>query len=631
MKRYRHAVAAAALLAVGCAPEGGDPASGTAAPSATSVDAPAAPTYAADVASILYANCAACHREGENAPFTLTSYEDARRRARQIAEVVTSGYMPPWPPSTSADEPARFHGQRGLTQTEVTTLTRWFEQGAERGDAAAEPPPPSFAARADGWTLGPPDLVVEMPEAYVLGPRGDLEQGTSSEDVYRNFVIESPVTSTRHVRAIEFRPGNARVVHHAFVLVDSTDGSRRQDEADPGPGFDGIHPPETALTPGGFFLSWTPGRVPFAGERGLSWALEADTDIVLQVHMQPSGKTEEVRASVGFYFDEGPPTRRPVTLGLFSKEIDIPAGEGDYHVEVEYRLPVDVDVLAVLPHAHFLGKSMRGLARTPDGERVSLIEIPEWDFNWQEAYRYLEPVRLPRGTVLELDFAYDNSRTNPRNPNVPPARVTYGLDSVDEMCELWLQVLPRNPADGPALQKDFDRILMQQVAADARRSLAENPDDAQSHLRLAQTLVGGGKLAEAESELREALRLDPTLVDATLLLADLIERSGRRDEARRQLGAALSRRPAEARLHFALGSLHYRANELKQALPSYLEAVRLAPDDFRSRLQLGVTHARMGNLDGALACFERCVELRPDDPDARKNLEQARRMKARRR
>jgi Flp pilus assembly protein TadD len=581
---------------------------------------PEAPTFAKDVAPIVYANCASCHRAGENAPFTLTSYEDVRRRARQIAEVAESGFMPPWPPHVGPGEEGRFLGQRGLTAGEVETLRRWSDTGAPRGEST-EPTVPVFP---EGWKLGEPDLIVQMPEAYTLGPEG--------EDVYRNFVIAGPVDAlgSRRVRAFEFRPGNNRTVHHAFVLTDATDGSRRQDDADPSPGFDGIHPPKSATTPDGFFLGWTPGRLPFEGTRGMSWALDVGTDLVIQLHLQPSGKPEEVRSSIGLYFDDGPPTRHPVTIGLFSKELDIPAGAADHTVEVSYRLPVDVDVLAVLPHAHFLGKSVRAFAELPSGETVELIELPEWDFNWQEAYYYAEPLALPRDTVLQLRFTYDNSLANPRNPNLPPRRVMYGLQSTDEMCELWLQVLARNPQEVELLRRDFDKVLMAQVSDDARRALDESPDDAQAHLRLGQALLGQGKLEEAAAELRAALELDPNATDATVLLAAVLERRGQRDDARRALIEALARRPGNARLHFALGSFHYRTNELPQALASYRESVRLDPTDFRAQLQLGVTLARTGDLDAAISRFERCVELRPDDPDARKNLEQARTMRARR-
>jgi len=614
--RIRDSVARAAVLlalAAACS----EPSSTPAPPPSTE-----APTFARDVAPIVYAHCASCHRAGENAPFVLTSYEAVRRRARQIADVAESGFMPPWPPRVEPGEPRRFLGQRGLTEDEIGTLRRWHDTGTLRGDSA-EPALPVFP---EGWKLGEPDLVVEMPETYLLRPEG--------EDVYRNFVIESPIegpgASPRRVRTIEFRPGNSRIVHHAFVLTDTTDGSRRQDAADPLPGFDGIHPPESATMPDGFFLGWTPGRLPFEGTRGMSWALDVGTDLVIQLHMQSSGKPEEVRSSVGLYFDDGPPTKHPVTIGLFSKEVDIPAGEADHTIEVSYRLPVDVDVLAVLPHAHFLGKSLRAFAELPDGTTEELIEISEWDFNWQEAYYYVEPVALPRGTVLQLRFVYDNSLANPRNPHLPPRRVTYGLQSTDEMCELWLQVLPRNPEDLAALRRDFDKVLMAQVSDDARRALDESPDDAQAHLRLGQALLGQGQLDEALAKFRAALELDPTMTDAAVLLAATLERRGQRDEARRELVQAIARRPGTARLRFALGSLHYRANELQPALASYREAVRLDPTDFRARLQLGVTLARTGDLDGAIASFERCVEQRPDDADARKNLDQARAMRARR-
>ena len=170
--------------------------------------------------------------------------------------------------------------------------------------------------------------------------------------------------------------------------------------------------------------------------------LEKETDLVLQIHMQRTGKTELLQPSIGFYFTNKPPAKAALLIGLLSQLIDIPPGEKNYVVERTFKLPVDVQVLGVMPHLHYLGKEVQGFATLPDGARKWLIFIKHWDFNWQGEFRYTKPVFLPKGSILTMRYTYDNSAENLRNPNHPPRRVTFGPQSTDEMGELWLQVLP---------------------------------------------------------------------------------------------------------------------------------------------------------------------------------------------
>ena len=210
-----------------------------------SSDARGAVTFADDVAPIIYRSCSGCHRPGLPAPFELLTYEDARDHADEIANAVADRRMPPWLPS--ADHGA-FLGDRRLTAGEVATIERWIEAGAPEGDTSHMPPPPTFG---EGWQLGEPDLVVEMQRPYVLpGGGGDL---------FRNFVIPVPLDSSRYVRAVEIRPGNRQVVHHAVLSVDPTRSSRRLDAEDPEPGFGGMVTFGDAHSPDGFFVGWTPG------------------------------------------------------------------------------------------------------------------------------------------------------------------------------------------------------------------------------------------------------------------------------------------------------------------------------------------------------------------------------------
>lgn len=403
-------------------------------------------TFTRDVAPILFENCAACHGPRGPGPFSVLSFEEVRARADLIAKYTASRYMPPWLPSPGYRELA---GTRRLDSAEIAMIQAWVAAGAPRGDPADLPPAPEFTS---AWALGEPDLVVEMP-AYSVPAEG--------RDLYRNLVASVPGDMRRYVRAVDLRPGNRGVVHHARLMVDSTTSSRELDASDPEPGFDGMELMSNANNPPGHFVGWTPGRVPQAGYEHLAWALEPGSDLVLQLHLRPSGRPETVRARVGLYLADEPPSRTAVLVLLGTEVIDIPAGASNYVVRDSFTLPVSVDVLSVYPHAHYLGKTMEGFARLPDGRTEHLLHIDDWDFDWQDQYRFAEPLTLPAGTVLGMRFTYDNSVANPQNPNDPPVRVTYGSSSTDEMASLIIQVVPRSSADaetlGERLEWDYAR------------------------------------------------------------------------------------------------------------------------------------------------------------------------------
>src|SRR5678815_1781264 len=196
--------------------------------------------------------------------------------------------------------------------------------------------------------------------------------------------------------------------------------------------------------PEGHLLSWQPGRLPSPGSIERAWRLSKGTDMVLQMHLRPTGKPADVRSSVGFYFTDRPPTQLSYLLVLRPPVIDIPAGEKNHVVESSYTLPQEVDVVGLLPHAHYLGKELAGSATLPDGTVKPLILIKNWDFNWQSDYRYKQPLKLPKGTKVSMRFVFDNSDSNVHNPNHPPKTVRYGPNSTDEMAELWLEVTPKD-------------------------------------------------------------------------------------------------------------------------------------------------------------------------------------------
>jgi hypothetical protein len=522
-------------------------------------------TFYHDVAPIIYNRCAPCHHPGQAAPFDLLSYADVQKHARQIRSVVEQRIMPPWLPD-AADGP--FLGQRSLSTEQIATIQHWVEQGEPEGSASDAPIAPKWV---EGWQLGTPDLVIRMAEPYGLPADGP--------DVYRSFVIPIPNTSKRFVKGIELQPGNPRIVHHAFMRIDATDGSKRRDAQDPGPGFGGLHTPVSARTPEGQFLSWQPGKLHTFVPRGLAWILETNCDLVLQLHLRPSGKPEVIQSSVGFYFTDEAPTNTPFKIGLQTFAIDIPAGASAHPVRESYTLAADVEVLSVLPHAHYLGRDMQAIATLPDGKQQRLLHIANWDFNWQGEYLYEKPIFLPKGTTLSMVYLYDNSTNNARNPNQPPQRVRYGLQSTDEMAELWLQVLPRNAQDFVAMTRyDQPRVFRSAIAYN-QFLLGLNPDDSRAHNEVGRAKLFLGQYGEAEASLRRAVALDPAFDEPHYFLGVLFRMHNRLADAATEFGAAVRNNPDNARAHGSLGIVLLGQGQNDEAESHLRTALRLDPQD----------------------------------------------------
>jgi hypothetical protein len=392
----------------------------------------AAPTFSHDVAPILYRECAACHRPAGVGPFSLLTYQDAAKRAQLIAAVTAKRYMPPWLP----DAP-RFGHERRLSDAEIQTLARWAAGGAPQGNPAETPSAPRFA---EGWQLGKPDLEAEMREPFAVAAEG--------LDLYRCFVVPSGAAADRWVRALDIRPGNARVVHHVLLFQDTTGTARKRDT---GSGYSCFGTP--GFLPARGLGGWTPGSLPYVVPDGAPELLHAHADLVLQVHYHPTGKPETDRTRLALYFTDKRPQRRVMDIPLGSSRIDIPAGSRTFQATDHFTLPVDVTVLAINPHAHYLCREMTGRAILPDGSQRILLHIPDWNFNWQQQYTFAQPVKLPEGTRLEMEYTYDNSSANPRNPNHPPKRVVFGPSSTDEMAGLHIEVSPGDDDDAEELSQ----------------------------------------------------------------------------------------------------------------------------------------------------------------------------------
>lgn len=599
-------------------------------------------TFNKHIAPLMFHYCSPCHRPGEAAPFSLLTYADVRQHASQIVAVTERRYMPPWPPDGGYGD---FAGVRRLTAAQLRLIAEWVKQGSIEGDAADLPPAPRFT---EGWQIGPPDLVVQIPKPYRLAAGGG--------DVFRNFVVPVNLNEVRYVRAIELRPGNKRVVHHANIWIDRRQSLRRRDGEDGQPGFPGMETASTearsdSFDPDSHFLFWKPGTVIEPEPDGMNWRLDPGTDLILNLHLQPSGKEETVQPVIGFYFSAQPPRLHPMLVQLENDgAIDIPPDGRNFTVTDHVTLPVGVEVLAIYPHAHYLGKQVEAWATLPDGTRTWLIKIADWDINWQAVYKYREPVLLPKGTTVEMRIRFDNSESNPRNPNHPPKRVRTGPRSQDEMGHVWLQVLPKKESE------EDPRVGLQEAVM--QRRLEKYPGDFVAHCNLGALYTTRGKFGEAVShfeqalriqpgsatarnglgagllaegrvddairELRETLRVDPAHFNTRWNLSKALVRKGDLAGATAELDALLRQKPNDADAQAGLAMVYFMQQRYDEALPHFQEAVRLRPEDADIRTNLGALLASRGDLRGAIQSFEAALKLNPDDKVAQDYLTRAR-------
>ncbi|MDE0103343.1 MAG: tetratricopeptide repeat protein [Bryobacterales bacterium] len=574
------------------------------------------------------------------------TYDDVAKRAPFVGEVVMRRYMPPWPPSSDI---AKFKGDRRMPEAEIATLLDWIEAGRPEGRAEDRLNVPTWP---DGWTMGEPDLVLEMSEEFDVPAEGS--------DVFRNFVLPIPVSQTRFVRGFEFRPGNPGLVHHARMLLDTSGVARKRDEHESGPGFSEGMALGEAFDPDGHWIGWTPGKQPSLRDTDLAWRIEPGSDLVLELHMLPTGRPEVIRSSLGLYFSDEEPKQTPFILRLGRNDIDIPAGSSNYVIEDSYQTPVHIDVLSVYAHAHFLGRTVEGWAIEPNGTKRDLLEIDDWSFDWQDEYRYREPVSLPKGTRLFMRFSYDNSSENPRNPNRPPSRVTYGWKTEEEMGDLWFQVLARNEADRGLLARDFlHKERMAQIVGLAKQ-LEVNPQDLSKQKDLAYLNLQAGRLSDAvrvfegvieqdpssvfswhnlglalnlqdeviraRAAYQAALDLDPDHAPSMSNLAVLFANEGQSGEAEALLRRAIQAQPKYVEAYGNLGAILVSGGRIEEAFEVYRRAVGIDPSYGPVQFNLAGLYRQAGRIDvardhyraAAASGYERAAEL------ARKALEQMR-------
>ncbi len=538
------------------------------------------PTFARDVAPLIYRSCTPCHRPGQPAPFSLLSYADVHKKRDQLVEVTQQRVMPPWLMTHG-----EFEGDRRLAPAEIETLRRWVENGAPRGELAEEPSAPQFTM---GWQLREPDRIVTVPEALVVPADGP--------NLFRNLVIPIEVSKLRYVEAIEIRPGSP-AVHHAVLAVDSSRESRRLDALDAEPGFPGMIA-GGAVPPDGHFVGWTPGKRVRVEPPGLAWRLRPGQDLVLQVHLVPTGKRETVQPQIGLYFTDVPTTIEPFPLALFSDQIDLPPGTTDFVLRDHMTVPVPITVLRLYPHAHYLCRRMRGWATLPNGAVQELFAIDAWDFDWQDDYQFRTPVRLPAGSKLAIEYHYDNSDSNPANPHRPPVHVRFGQQSADEMGTLTLMVTVADYAE-----------RLQLAEACFARDVEKCPKDAGLLRKLAGLRREMGKSRLALATAQEALRLDPEAPDGWYELGMCHERDGQGNDAEQAYGEVLRRDPAHGGANLQLGGLLARSRRTEAALQHFERALLALPNLPLLHCNLGTARFVSGDLAAAERSYRRALEL----------------------
>jgi Flp pilus assembly protein TadD len=590
-------------------------------------------TFSADIAPIVFDRCAGCHRPQGAAPFSLLTYSAVKQRASLIATATRARLMPPWKSEPGYGE---FIGHRRLTDVEIDLIQRWAAEGALEGNARDLPPAPAWS---EGWQLGRPGLAVSFPEPYVVPADG--------RDFSRIFVLRLPVSAPIYVNGFEFRPGSSGVVHHANIRIDETSRSRELDQHDPGPGYSGLLL-SSAVYPDGHFLGWTPGQVAPRLPKGLAWRLMPGTDFVIEIHFVPDGRTHAVQPAVGLYFTEEPPERTPAMLRLGRQHIEIPAGESHYISSDAFVLPVDVELQAVQPHAHYRAREVKGTATLPDGRSTPLIYIKDWDYRWQHVYRYVTPPSLPKGTRIELQYVFDNGADNPRNPQQPPQPVHWGQRSTDEMGDLWVQMLTRTDQDLRILKEalqvkhvseevvGYEAMIRGEPANVALRNdvavaytgmgqpdkavrhlemvVRLQPDSATAHYNLGTVLSSIGNVARAVEEYQQALELRPDYALAHNNLGHALLAMARTDDADRQFHEAVRLDPQNAGAHYNIGMIARARGDQREAIERFRTAVRVQPDWVQAVAQLAwmlatTPAAALRDVDQAIRLADHAVSL----------------------
>lgn len=562
-------------------------------------------TYHEDVAPIMRRHCLECHQQDGAAPFAYASYGDVKRRASQIQVVTESGFMPPWLPEKGHGE---FKNSRRLSVEELATIAKWVASGSLEGESQ-EKTPDGGESLADGpWRLGEPDLVLTTP-AFQLPADGP--------DQFRNFILKLPFSDARWVEAVEFIPGDARPMHHIRLGLDESGVSRELDSQDESAGYGGMM---WATDPPGQLVNWTPGKRPTAPSKGVAWRLHPSNDLVLQLHLQPTGKPEQVKARVGLHFASGPPTRKPFVLQLGRRDLNIPAGDPSYEAVDTFELPVDVSAVSIYPHAHSLCTKVRASAVLPDGQKKWLLRIDEFDENWQDVYEFREPVHLPKGAKIEVAFTYDNSADNPRNPFSPPRQIGYGRNATDEMADVYLRLFPVKGGQLDVLKTIAAKREMLANIGAYRSILQSDPEDMWSRNALAVLILQTGEVDEAITVLKEAIAFDSDFALSHVNLGQAYLADGVADDALKQFEQALAIDEDEWRAHLGRAGVLLARGEAKEAETAYRRVLELNPHSHQAHRAMGGIFEAGGELEKAVRHYDQAVDVVQDDVQTRVKL-----------
>lgn len=398
-------------------------------------------TYSEHVAEILNRRCVECHREGELAPFPLTSYEDVIGWSEMIVEVVSQGRMPPWFADPRYGE---FSNDCSMSEEEKQTLYTWVNNGSPQGDPAATPASPEFT---QGWNIGEPDAVYTMPEPYTVQADGTID--------YQYFTIDPQLTEDVWVTAAEARPDNTSVVHHIVLFAlppggggfgggdrargdenrrgerdDADEGERRSRRGEGrrrGGGGEG------AIAGGQLIAIYAPGMPAWQYPEGMALEVKKGSTFVIQMHYTACGSEQQDQSYIGLKFAKPGEVKQSIRNGMaLNVGFEIPPHDNDYVVTSKTRFLRNTTLLQLFPHMHYRGKAFKFEAQYPDGTSEVLLDVPNYDFNWQLRYDLAEPKHLPRGTTMVCTAHYDNSADNLFNPD-PSETVGFGLQSFEEM------------------------------------------------------------------------------------------------------------------------------------------------------------------------------------------------------
>jgi len=377
-------------------------------------------TYSKDVAPIIYNKCATCHRAGEIGPMSLLNYGETRPWAKSIKQAVVGKVMPPWFADPNV---GHFSNDARLPQSEIDTIAKWVDNGAPEGNKADLPPAPKFV---EGWVLGKPDVVIEMPESFEVPAEGVIP--------YKYFTAKTDFTEDKWVRGVEIRAGQRSVVHHIILSLREPGGPSATGAAG------------DVRTGRSVQLAGTaPGLQPKMYREGVARLIKAGSEIVFQMHYTPNGKATKDKSYVGLFFAKEPPTQLSGGGSAMNFRFKIPAGEANHEVKSTWTAPEDVDLTGMTPHMHVRGKDFKYIAIYPDGREEVLLNVPKYDFNWQLHYTLAEPKFLPKGTRIDCIAHYDNSTNNKYNPD-PKKDVTWGDQTFEEMMIGFFDYIPRRPA-----------------------------------------------------------------------------------------------------------------------------------------------------------------------------------------